>query len=332
MPPLTECLWGVAFVAFAFTIATVACPVLLLSYCLLPRARHNAFAIQVQESGLTAMMWFLQGRFDFVLTGDELPDRESALVLCNHQSNDWAAIYCLAIRRLNIGAVRCFLKNSLKYIPGFGWGMYLMSWPCLSRDWEKDGPYIKQLFEMYRQDSMPLVLWLFPEGTRLTKQKLEASQAHSREKGYPVLSNVLLPRHRAFAASIHGVDGLVEYCYDCTVAYSGWGGRNPKSFDFIFRKADHVAPKVHLHVKRVAIRHIPQGEEGLKEWLLKSFEEKDALLATFRQTQRFPGDQRVETVPDAQFLVPLAVWGTLTVFWWLALLGAAVAALQWLLA
>lgn len=44
-------------------------------------------------------------------------------------------------------------------------------------------------------------------GTRLTKQKLEASQAHSREKGYPVLSNVLLPRHAGPSGCLtcHGV-------------------------------------------------------------------------------------------------------------------------------
>lgn len=88
---------------------------------------------QLQEIGLTAMMWFLEGRFEFVisgppyhratcplgphgggggegttpsggvylgLAGDPLPPRESALVVCNHQSNDWAAIYCLGLRQV----------------------------------------------------------------------------------------------------------------------------------------------------------------------------------------------------------------------------------------
>jgi len=327
MVPLGECLLGVGFAMFCYTVCLWGCAVLIVSYTLLPHATHNAVAIKLQELGLTAMMWFLEGRFEFVISGDPLPPWESALVVCNHQSNDWAAIYCLGLRQGNLGAVRCFLKRSLMYIPGFGWSMYLMSWPSVSRDWDLDGPYLQRLFSTYQRDRTPLVLWLFPEGTRLTPDKRAASQAHAREKGHPVLQHVLLPRHRAFTASVRGVAGAVDHCYDCTVAYSGWGGRNPKTFDFVFRSADLTSPKVHLHVKRIPLKDLPGSDEGLSQWLMASFQAKDALLADFEQNGRFPGDQRVEVVPRSVFTIPCLFFGPLTVLTWIATLWALTGAL-----
>jgi 1-acyl-sn-glycerol-3-phosphate acyltransferase len=46
----------------------------------------------------------------------------------------------------------------------FGTCMWLNNWPFVSRDWKQDSVYLKKLYNMYKEDDMPLVLWIFPEG------------------------------------------------------------------------------------------------------------------------------------------------------------------------
>ena len=50
-------------------------------------------------------------------------------------------------------------------------------------------------------------LLLFPEGTRFTPEKHEASLEVSRKKGYPELKHHLLPRTKGFAYSMQEMKG-----------------------------------------------------------------------------------------------------------------------------
>ena len=52
----------------------------------------------------------------------------------------------------------------------------------------------------------PMWLCLFAEGTRLTPQKLEASQEYSRKNGLPVLQHHLQPRTRGFNHIIQNLE------------------------------------------------------------------------------------------------------------------------------
>ena len=103
--------------------------------------------------------------------------------------------------------------------------MYLNNWPLVSssRDGQKDQEYLINLFRRYKQQKLPLVLWLFAEGTRLTPKKLAASQKYAAETGKPHLRHVMMPRYKAFVASALGLRGVVDYVYDATLAYDGWG-------------------------------------------------------------------------------------------------------------
>lgn len=81
------------------------------------------------------------------ITGDELPQGESAVVVANHV--EWADFYliqALAIRAGMLGRCRWFAKRQLKWVPFLGWGLWAMGMPLVSRKWTQDRQEMERLF------------------------------------------------------------------------------------------------------------------------------------------------------------------------------------------
>jgi lysophosphatidate acyltransferase len=60
---------------------------------------------------------------EFVFHGDQLPEKgENVIYMTNHQcAVDWLIVNSVAIRQGCIGTIRYILKDSLKYIPIYGY-------------------------------------------------------------------------------------------------------------------------------------------------------------------------------------------------------------------
>ena len=60
-------------------------------------------------------------------SGDDVPEGENAVVICNHQGmGDILVLVCLALRKKRIGDLKWIVKDVLKYVPGLGWGMLFL--------------------------------------------------------------------------------------------------------------------------------------------------------------------------------------------------------------
>ena len=71
-----------------------------------------------------------------IVTGEDVPADENALVLANHQDMpDILALMILARGKRRLGDLKFFVKHALKWVPGVGWGMQFLSCPFLRRDW-----------------------------------------------------------------------------------------------------------------------------------------------------------------------------------------------------
>lgn len=57
-----------------------------------------------------------------------------------------------------------------------------------------------------------VILLLFCEGTRLTKEKYEASVKFSQEKGLPVMKHHLQPRTKGFALCLERMKQVGKCC------------------------------------------------------------------------------------------------------------------------
>jgi hypothetical protein len=70
------------------------------------------------------LTWFIEyySGNKFVFYGDNVPLRESAIVITNHTSFiDWLMCFPFALRKGRLGCLNFFAKDIIKYIPGFGW-------------------------------------------------------------------------------------------------------------------------------------------------------------------------------------------------------------------
>lgn len=55
----------------------------------------------------------------------------------------------------------------------------------------------------------------------MSRNARKASQKWSEKSGTPDLKHVILPRSRGLQTCLQGLEGSVEWLYDCTIAYEG---------------------------------------------------------------------------------------------------------------
>ncbi len=220
-----------------------------------------------------------------IVTGDELPEAENAILVANHQEMpDITVIMDLALRKRRLGHLKFFVKDQLKWVPGVGWGMYLLRFPFLKRDWTRDRDSIVRTFRRLVDGKTPMWLVIFPEGTRIRPLKHERAVAFARERGFPEPRNVLLPRPRGFIAAVQSLRGHAQAVYDLTIGYEDGV---PSLFQYI----TGAVPRVHLHVRRFPMEELPRSDEELAAWLRERWVEKDQLLEDFYATGVFPGPE-----------------------------------------
>jgi 1-acyl-sn-glycerol-3-phosphate acyltransferase len=217
-----------------------------------------------------------------VLSGDPIPAGESALVVINHQQMaDITFMMQFARSKGRLGDMRWFVKDVLKWVPGVGWGLWMMGAFMVKRDWNADRASIERTFAGIRRDKVPVWVLLFVEGHRIRPDRVAESQAFARERGLPVLEHVLVPRTKGFTATVQGLREHVDAVYDITIGYQ-------EGVPSLWQYIQGFATEAHLHTRRYPIADLPEGEEQLGAWLMQRFQEKDRLLAGFYETGAFP--------------------------------------------
>jgi len=237
-----------------------------------------------------------------VFAGDSVPPRERILLISNHRTEvDWMYMWDLALRKDRLGYIKYILKSSVRNVPIFGWGFYILEFILIERKWELDKPVIESMLATFKDPRDPLWLVLFPEGTDFTEQKCMRSQQFAEKHGLPILNNVLLPRTKGFTACMDSLQGSLDAVYDVTIGYKY---RCPLFMDNVFG----VDPaEVHLHIRRVPIDEIPPGEDGGAAWLNEAFRCKDELLSTFSKEGCFPDSGIEGELPTFKCFFNLAV-------------------------
>lgn len=219
---------------------------------------------------------------EIIVTGDDVPSRENAIVVANHQQMpDITFLMRLAQQKGRLGDLKWFVKYPLKFVPGVGWGLNFLDALFVKRDWAKDRASIERTFAHIKDNGVPLWLVMFAEGTRVTPEKLESSRAYAREHGWPELDHLLVPRTKGFVAAVHGLRGHADAVYDIAIGYE-------QGVPTLWQYARGFSRRAHLHVRRHALDALPTTDEGLSDWLLERWREKDALLASYYETGTFP--------------------------------------------
>jgi len=221
-------------------------------------------------------------RTEFVMSGDNVPAQENAIVVLNHQDMaDITVMLTFARSKMRVGDLKWFAKNALKYVPGIGWGMLFLDCLFIKRNWTDDRDYIHRVFEKIVTFRVPLWLMIFPEGTRLSLSKIAGSRKYARDSGFTPLGHVLFPRAKGFAAAVQELHGHVQAVYDVTIGYVD-------GVPTLWQWIKGYVRRVNVHVRRFIIDDLPAESDALTAWLVKLYEEKDALLESYYTKGVFP--------------------------------------------
>jgi 1-acyl-sn-glycerol-3-phosphate acyltransferase len=216
-----------------------------------------------------------------VVTGDDVPMRENAIVIANHQQMpDITFLMIWARQKDRLGDMKWMVKDIIKWVPGVGWGMAFIDCVFVKRDWAADQASIERTFSRLTDNQVPVWLLSFPEGTRVSATKVARSQEYARAQGLAPLEHVLVPRTKGFVASVAGLRRHAAAIYDVTIGYE-------RGVPTLWQYIKGFVNRAHLHVRRFPIADLPVDDEALAVWLQQRFQEKDRLLAHFYEHGHF---------------------------------------------
>jgi len=221
------------------------------------------------------------------ITGDEVPMRENALLIVNHQQMpDIPALMKFARTKDRLGDMKYFIKKEFKWLPGMGWGLQMLDSVFVDRNWTADEERIRHTFARIVENRVPIYLVSFAEGTRLTMAKLETARTFARDRGLTVPRHTLVPRTKGVIASIQGLRDHIDAVYDVTIGYEG-------AVPTLWQYIKGLVRRIHVHVRRFPIAELPEAEDDLRRWVLDRWQEKDDLLELFYTNGSFPSRQNV---------------------------------------
>jgi len=261
---------------------------------ILSQKYHNA----IKRYWFEVMNYVCFGKTDIHLTGKDFPLQENAILIANHQiDSDWWYLWCFANKFQRHGDIRIGLKEELKYVPIYGWGMYFFDFLFLSRNWEKDQQTMRMKFEDWSRKKAPLWFLIFPEGTTISNFGMEKGKIFAEKQKRPIFQHLLLPRTTGLLHSIKELKSHITAVYDVTIAYQSYSGEIPTYEMGYTRNKDKDIPsfrsvlegkfpeKVFMHVVRYDLSQIPTDDKEFTVWLDRIWKEKDERLEYFIHNQ-----------------------------------------------
>ncbi|KAG0082820.1 hypothetical protein BGZ92_011375, partial [Podila epicladia] len=180
-------------------------------------------------------------------------------------------------------------------------GMRFFDFILLKRnDWAHDKRAIEENLDRVNAKD-PLWLVVFPEGTVVSKGTRKRSSAFAEKAGLIDHRHVLLPRTSGLFVCINKLRGSVEYVYDATVGYSGinYGEIPQELYPLPGLYLNQAQPKdINMHLRRFAIKDIPETEPEFVEWVRARWHEKDDLMEEFYTTGKFPSQLTLDESED----------------------------------
>ena len=209
-------------------------------------------------------------------------EKKNCLVVVNHRNMDWLGAWVFT-EHINCTAhTRILMKYIFKFIPVFGFNIWFSEYGFLARNWSKDKTTLQQFIDGCKGATSPFIIALCPEGTRLSKEKIEVGQDYARANGLPVLRHHLVPRTKGFTAISCSLKEHINVVYD---------------FEFAFPDAERTTLSTlinggtvdgHLFIRQIPISDFKcNDEEEASAFLMKLFQEKDDCMEYFEQNQKF---------------------------------------------
>eukprot|EP00163_Fabomonas_tropica_P010320 TRINITY_DN2041_c0_g1_i1.p2 TRINITY_DN2041_c0_g1~~TRINITY_DN2041_c0_g1_i1.p2 ORF type:complete len:162 (+),score=34.67 TRINITY_DN2041_c0_g1_i1:1126-1611(+) len=143
---------------------------------------------------------------------------------------------------------------------------------------------------------------------------MEKTARYAKKTGVEPLRHHLLPRVTGIYHTIKETRHYIPYLYDVTIGYKPMTANEDPEKKYtlrrVFLRAD--GPDVHMHIRRYAVKDIPEDEAAFSVWLNTLYREKDELMIHFFKEGYFSKEgvvdlksRRAVFYPFVPFLFPL---------------------------
>ncbi|XP_056635997.1 1-acyl-sn-glycerol-3-phosphate acyltransferase delta-like [Diorhabda carinulata] len=262
--------------------------------------------------------WWSQSKI-YVYTDKKVFDKyfgkEHAYCIMNHTYEvDWLIGWMITDKLHLLGNCKAYAKKVIQYIPVLGWAWKCSEFVFLERNFDKDKEIINKQITELSEHPDPMWLLLFPEGTRFTTKKHEASIEFAIKNNLPQLKHHLLPRTKGFIASLPAMKGKVPAIYNCELAFNEDDPIKPTITNMLLGKS----VSAHIYFERTPLENLPNDPQEQETWLRDMFIRKDKMRESFLKTGDFftasgvPRMEPFELSPRIESIVNLIVWQIVT--------------------
>ena len=129
------------------------------------------------------------------------------IIISNHISSLDITIITSYLNYLKINNFNYFAKKEMNYIPGLGLFTYFSLDIILNRKWDEDkhilNDQINKIIDNINENYCKHVIIIFPEGTRISNEKLLEGQTFSKLNNFPIYNNLLVPKTKGLYHTIN---------------------------------------------------------------------------------------------------------------------------------
>lgn len=274
----------------------------------------NDLILQVFFKFMTGIVEVLFG-VGVKISGDLKKVKGPCLIVLNHRTRfDWLFLWTFLARQGSLAVLKIILKDSLKKIPGFGWGLQTAQYIFLSRKWAQDKDTLTRNLAYFSSIDYPLQLLLFPEGTDLSPSNKLKSQQYAEKHDLPKYEFVLNPRTTGFVHCMKEMrKAKTPPCIlDLSVAYLGEIPQNESDI-----LAGRWPREIHYHSTLVPASELPESDQDLDQWLFQRWDAKEKQLRYFYEHSKFDAtymNQREVDKCRGDLVTALAFWTLLNVW------------------
>ncbi len=230
----------------------------------------------------TVLGWYRGTEWDIQIPED-LDVQGCYLVLCNHQS--WVDIPILQ-RSFNrkLPLLRFFLKSQLIWVPFLGLAWWALDFPFMkraSKDQIARKPSLKgrdlenarKACEKFRD--IPVAMMNFPEGTRFSHRKRDASNSP--------YEHLLTPRIGGVGQVLYALAEPLDGMIDVTISYAG-NAAAPTLWELVTGRVSKIIVRAELRpipteLRGRNFREDSDFRQALQAWMGDIWREKDELLS-----------------------------------------------------
>ncbi|KAJ7275310.1 hypothetical protein B0H12DRAFT_251814 [Mycena haematopus] len=159
--------------------------------------------------------------------------------------------------------------NCFQWVPVLGWGMQFYNFIFLARSWVSDrvhlSSHLSALGKAAEDHDNPLVFFLYPEGTVVSKDTRPISKKFADKMGIDDMTNMLLPRSTGLQYSLRSLVPRIPdlKLLDMTTVYPGIPpmgyGQSWYTLRSIFLNGV-APPAIHYHLRLFSMNDVPIGD------------------------------------------------------------------------